>query len=68
MARASIVPITTDDDCRGLVAQLLDLIDSFEPVVSPLSSQDRADRMLHEWWANRHLPPALRLSEIGGNL
>jgi hypothetical protein len=64
-----VIPITVvDDDCRDLVAQLIDLIDSFEPAVSPLSSQARADRMLQEWWANRHLPPALRLSEIGGDL
>jgi hypothetical protein len=66
---ATIINITTsesDQDVRDLIAQLLDLIDSFDPVVPALSSQQRADVLLGEWARNRHLPPALRLSEIGG--
>ena len=64
----SITASENDSDIRDLIAQLLDLIDSFDPVVSHLSPQQRADILLTEWNQNRHLPPAIRISEIGGGL
>ena len=60
----SITASKDDPDIRDLIAQLLDLIDSFDTVVPPLSPQARADALLAEWDRNRHLPPALRLSDV----
>jgi hypothetical protein len=67
-AEADNTTIASDDDpeTRDLVAQLLDLIDSFEPIPSPLSAQFRADLLLQKWQSARHLPPALRLIEDWG--